>query len=121
MGPVAEAEFIGSVKAPEDPRLQMLKFEGETLVHLCKQPGHCGRFEEERNLVHVHEWKTCRPEQIDHAWVTPRMRNRMVVPLPRGSALPSGPAADVEVAGVEAIDDEAALPPLPDLPSSKAF
>ena len=25
MGPVAEAEFIGSVKAPEDPRLQMLK------------------------------------------------------------------------------------------------
>ena len=29
MGPVAEAEFIGSVKAPEDPRLQMFKFEGK--------------------------------------------------------------------------------------------
>ena len=44
----------------------------------------------------------------------------MVAPLPRGSALPSGPAADAEVAGVEAIDDEEDLPPLPDLPSSKA-
>jgi hypothetical protein len=77
MGPVVEGTFVGSSRPSKDARVSRLQKDGELLVHLCRQPGQCGRFMENPNLIHVHEWKCCAAEQIDHPWVSASMRQQM--------------------------------------------
>ena len=120
-GPVVEAEFIGSVKAPTDTRASLMTLHGQTMLHLCKKPDCCGDFQDDPNLVHVGEWKSRLAEQVDHAWVTASMREKLFAAqvLSRVGAparVETPPLADIE----QEVDTGEELPPPPDRPPEKA-
>jgi len=119
MGPVVEGTLIGCSQPSDDPRLAELRKDGETLLHLCRQPGHCGRFSEEPHLIHVHEWKSCAAEQVDHSWLTPGMRHQLAgTTRSQRSASGSQPVADAGASSSQAAQP-GALPRLPDRPKTK--
>ena len=120
-GPVVEAEFIGSDKAPADARASQMKLSGQTLLHLCKKPDCCGDFQDDPNLLHVGEWKICLAEQVDHAWVTASMRKKLFAAhapsrVEASARVETPPLGDFE----QEVDTGEDLPALPDRPPEKA-
>ena len=75
-GPAVAVDLIGASRDPSDIRVMVCDGEGESMLHLCRERGNCGRLEEESNLIHIREWKTCSLEQLDQSWITAEMRRR---------------------------------------------
>ena len=118
MGPVVEGTLIGCSQPSEDPRLAQLQKDGETLIHLCRQPGHCGRFAEEPHLIHIHEWKSCAAEQVDHPWLTPGMRHQLAGTTRSPRSASGSDRASGSLASASAAAPAEGLPSLPEKPKT---